>query len=405
VLLFTVIVAIAGAWAFMGLAVEAFPDPTDTQVNVITLFPGQPAEEVERQLGLPLERALNGTPGLARLRDLSLFGLSYITMTFDEGVDAYFARQQTLERLRNADLPSGITAKLGPLATPIGEVYRYTLAGAGGDPMKLRSAQDWIVRPRLLRVPGVADVVSYGGLVKEMQVQPSPARLAAFGLTLEDLEKALREASINASGGVLERGSEQFVIRSTALFASLGDIGATGVATHQIVLPGIRESRLPGILDGIANSRAAGNLHDPHLQRAPRIFGVPWLRSGRQLRDGLSNEGLPRISAVLPGIRKRVLGGSPGAELPGILFAVLPGILQSPAHERDPWGMILRPDAAPARGPLGDSPGGGWQRQTDQDCKCNAPFGHDTLPFAHPSLSATTAAMSRGALVQRVRRG
>ncbi|HEY5283809.1 MAG TPA: efflux RND transporter permease subunit, partial [Polyangia bacterium] len=233
VLLFTVIVAIAGTWAFMGLAVEAFPDPTDTQVNVITLFPGQPAEEVERQLGLPLERALNGTPGLARLRDLSVFGLSYITMTFDEGVDAYFARQQTLERLRNVELPPGITAELGPLATPIGEVYRYTLAGAGGDPMKLRSAQDWIVRPRLLRVPGVADVVSYGGLVKEIQVQPSPARLAAFGLTLEDLEKALREASVNASGGVLERGAEQFVIRSTALFASLGDIGATGVASHQ----------------------------------------------------------------------------------------------------------------------------------------------------------------------------
>jgi cobalt-zinc-cadmium resistance protein CzcA len=233
VLLFTVIVAIAGVWAFMGLAVEAFPDPTDTQVNVITLFPGQPAEEVERQLGLPLERALNGTPGLARLRDLSLFGLSFITMTFDEGVDAYFARQQTLERLRNADLPAGITADLGPLATPIGEVYRYSLQGAGGDPMKLRSVQDWIVRPRFLRVPGVADVVSYGGLVKEVQVQPSPARLAAFGLTLEDLEKALREASVNASGGVLERGAEQFVIRSTALFASLGDIGATGVATHQ----------------------------------------------------------------------------------------------------------------------------------------------------------------------------
>ena len=233
VLLFTAIVAIAGAWAFSGLTVEAFPDPTDTQVNVITLFPGQPSEEVERQLGLPLERALNGTPGLARLRNLSLFGLSYVTLTFDDGVDAYFARQQVLERLRAADLPPGITAELGPLATPIGEIYRYSLAGAGGDPMKLRSVQDWIVRPRILRVAGVADVVSYGGLVKEIQVQPSPARLAAFGLTLEDLEKALREASVNASGGVLERGAEQFVIRSTALFSSLADIGATGVATHQ----------------------------------------------------------------------------------------------------------------------------------------------------------------------------
>ncbi len=233
VILFTLIVAAAGAWAFRGLTVEAFPDPTDTQVNVITLFAGQPAEEVERQIGLPLERAMNGIPGLGRLRNLSLFGLSFMTLTFEDGVDAYFARAQVIERLRGAELPEGVTAELGPLATPIGEIYRYTLRGAGGDPMKLRSMQEWVVRPRMLRVPGVADVVSYGGLVKEIQVQPSPSRLAMLGLTLEDLETALRQASANASGGVLERGSEQFVLRSTALFANLGDVRATRVATHQ----------------------------------------------------------------------------------------------------------------------------------------------------------------------------
>jgi cobalt-zinc-cadmium resistance protein CzcA len=232
VILFTALVAIAGAVAFRGLAVEAFPDPTDTQVNLITLFPGQPSEEVERQIGLPLERALNGIPGLGRLRNLSLFGLSYVTLTFEDGVDAYFARQQTIERLRGAELPEGVTAELGPLATPIGEVYRYTLAGAGGDPMRLRTAQEWYVRPRLMRVPGVADVVSYGGLVREIHVQPLPARLAGFELTFEDLEKALRESSVNASGGVLERGSEQFVIRSTGLFASLDDVLQTRVATR-----------------------------------------------------------------------------------------------------------------------------------------------------------------------------
>jgi cobalt-zinc-cadmium resistance protein CzcA len=233
VVLFTLIAALAGFQAFRKLTVEAFPDPTDTQVNVITLFEGQPAEEVERQIGLPLERALNGMPGLGRLRNLSLFGLSYVTLTFEEGVDPYFARQQTLERLRSAELPEGVTAELGPLATPIGEVYRYTLTGASNDPMKLRTLQEWVVRPRLLRVPGVADVVSYGGLVKQIHVQPSPARLAALDLTLEDLEKALRGASINASGGVLERGAEQFVIRSTALFSSLEDVAATRVATHE----------------------------------------------------------------------------------------------------------------------------------------------------------------------------
>jgi heavy metal efflux system protein len=232
VLLFAVLAIVAGIGAFRGLTVEAFPDPTDTQVNVITLVPGQPAEEIERQVGIPLERSLNGMAGLSRLRNLSLFGLSFVTMTFADGVDAYFARQQTIERLRGADLPDGVVAELGPLATPIGEVYRYTLRGAGGDPMALRSLQEWTVRPRLLRVPGVAEVVSYGGLVKEIQVQPSPARLAAYDLQLEDLERALKEASANASGGTLEHGAEQFVIRSTALFSSLADVAVTRVATH-----------------------------------------------------------------------------------------------------------------------------------------------------------------------------
>jgi cobalt-zinc-cadmium resistance protein CzcA len=233
VLFFSAVVVVAGVYAFRGLTIEAFPDPTDTQVNVITLFPGQPSEEVERQIGLPIERALNGTPGLARLRNLSLFGLSYVTLTFADGVDALFARAQVLERLRDADLPEDITPELGPLATPIGEIYRYTLRGAGDDAMRLRTLQDWVVRPRLLRVQGVADVVSYGGLVREIHVQPSPAQLAAYGLTLEDLENELKKASHNASGGVLERGAEQMVIRSEGLFQRLQDIGAVQVVTRE----------------------------------------------------------------------------------------------------------------------------------------------------------------------------
>ena len=233
VLFLTVLVALWGWMSFTDLTVEAFPDSTDTQVNVITLYSGQPSEEVERQIGIPLERALNGTPGLARLRNLSLFGLSFVTLTFHDGVDALFARQQVLERLRDAELPGGVVPQLGPLATPIGEIYRYTLQGAKGDPMKLRTLQDWVVRPGLLRVDGVADVVSYGGLLKEIHVQPDPTHLAAFGLTLKDLEDALRDGSLNASGGTLERGSEQFVIRSEGLFRTLDDILHVRVATHE----------------------------------------------------------------------------------------------------------------------------------------------------------------------------
>src|SRR4030095_3582909 len=198
VLALTAVVAVWGWLSFRELTVEAFPDPTETQVQVITLYPGQPAEEVERQLGLPLERALNGTPGLGRLRNLSLFGLSFVTLTFLDGVEGQAARVQVLERLRAVELPEGVIPQLGPFATPIGEVYRYTLEGAGGDPRLLRTLQDWVVRPLLLRVNGVADAVSSGGLVREIHVQPDPLRLAAFGLTLDDLEQSIRSGSMNA---------------------------------------------------------------------------------------------------------------------------------------------------------------------------------------------------------------
>ncbi len=232
VVFITLVVAIWGWLSFRDLTVEAFPDPTDTQVTVITLFEGQPSEEVERQIGLPLERALNGTPGLARLRNISLFGLSYVTLTFRDNIDVLLARQQVLERLRDAQLPEGVNPELGALATPIGEIYRYTLSGAGGDPMKLRTLQDWVVRPTLMRVNGVADVVSYGGLVREIHVMPNPAQLAAFGLQLEDVHTAIQKGSRNASGGTLERGAEQFVIRSDGLFHSLADLSDVRVATH-----------------------------------------------------------------------------------------------------------------------------------------------------------------------------
>jgi cobalt-zinc-cadmium resistance protein CzcA len=232
VLFLSLVVAVWGYVAFRDLAFEAFPDPTDTQVNLITQFPGQPTEEVERQIGLPLERALNGTPQLSRLRNLSMFGLSFVTLTFNDKVDGLWARQQVLERLRGVELPEGITPEMGAYATPIGEVYRYTLRGAGGDPMALRTLQDWVVRPMLMRVNGVADVVSYGGLVREIHVEPQPLRLASFGLTLSELEASIQAESMNASGGVLERGAEQFVLRSEGVYKSLEDLRNVRLATH-----------------------------------------------------------------------------------------------------------------------------------------------------------------------------
>ncbi|MGE5184812.1 MAG: efflux RND transporter permease subunit, partial [Acidobacteriota bacterium] len=223
---------IGGWWAYRNLTIEAFPDPTDTQVQIITLYPGQPSEEVERRISIPLERALNGVPGTIRQRSISLFGLSLVTLTFEDGVDVLAARQQIMERIPDANLPQGIEPDLGPLATPIGEVYRYTLDGATTDPMTLRTLQDWVVRPALMRVHGVADVTSYGGLVQEIHVEPSPTRMTATGVVLDDLFTALSKASANASGGLVQRGDQGFVIRSVGTFASIADISEVRVGFH-----------------------------------------------------------------------------------------------------------------------------------------------------------------------------
>jgi heavy metal efflux system protein len=230
-----VVAAVLGVWGFYSyenLTIEAFPDPTDTQVQVITLFPGQPTEEVERRVSMPIERELNGTPGLVRLRSISLFGLSLATLTFGDGTDPLVARQQVMERLNNVDLPEGIHSELGPLATPIGEVYRYTLESTDTDPMTLRTLQEWSVRPQILQVQGVADVVSYGGLVREIHVEPLPTQMSALGIALYDVFTALQKASANATGGYVQRGSEMFVIRSLGIFASLRDIESVRVGIH-----------------------------------------------------------------------------------------------------------------------------------------------------------------------------
>ncbi len=227
-----VVTLAAGWYAFSNLTVEAFPDPTDVQVQVISLYPGEPTEEVERRVTIPLERALNGVTGLYRLMTVSLFGLSFTTCTFDDGVDPYVARQQVLERIGQADLPKEVQPVLGPPATPIGEVYRYTLDGAAADPMELRTLQEWTIEPRLLQVAGVADVVSYGGLVKEIHVEPDPTRMASLGVGLADIFGALSKASDNATGGYVERGAETFVIRSLGIFHDIDDIKAVRVGYH-----------------------------------------------------------------------------------------------------------------------------------------------------------------------------
>jgi cobalt-zinc-cadmium resistance protein CzcA len=232
VIIAAVMFAGGGYYAYENLTIEAFPDPTDTQVQIISLYSGQPAEEVERRVSIPLEHALNGVSGTIRQRSISLFGLSLVTLTFADGVEVLHARQEIMERIPEANLPPGVSPDLGALATPIGEVYRYTLEGKTADPMTLRTLQDWTVRPALLRVPGVADVVSYGGLVEEIHVEPQPRRMATLGVVLDDIFNALQHGSANASGGLVQRGEQGFVIRSLGTFKSLEDLGEVRVGFH-----------------------------------------------------------------------------------------------------------------------------------------------------------------------------
>ncbi len=235
VLLLTAAFASAGIWAFRTLPVEAFPDVTDTQVQVITLFPGHAPEEVERQVTLPIEKELNGTPRMSALRSVSIYGLSVVTLTFEDGVDDFFARSQVSERLRQVEVPDGVTPGLGPLYTPIGEIYRYVLEAdprAGQSPMSLREVQDWVLERQFRQVPGVADVVSFGGYQKQFQVEVDPAALKAQGVHLGQVLDALSRSNANAGGNYLRRGPEELVIRGLGYLGSADDIRNVVVAAR-----------------------------------------------------------------------------------------------------------------------------------------------------------------------------
>src|SRR4051812_26644231 len=196
--LLLVLFVAGGIAAFKSLPIEAFPDVTDVQVSVITLFPGHAPEEVEKQITIPLEIQLSGLPHSVRLFSHTQFGLSFIYLTFDDSVNDYFARQQVLERLQTADLPDGVKPGLGPLASPVGEIFRFYLKSDSANATELRGIQDWIVERQLKIVPGVADVVSRGGFIKQYQVVPNLIRLKSYGLTMQNIFAALQRGNANA---------------------------------------------------------------------------------------------------------------------------------------------------------------------------------------------------------------
>ncbi len=224
VLAFTLGIAAYGFRAYTDTPIEAFPDVTNYQINVITKAPGLAPEEVEKQVTLPLERALVGTPDSISMRSESLFGLSLIYLTFDDGVDAFRARTRVSERIGSAELPVGMTAELGPEATPLGEIFQYRLASDRHTLQQLREEQDWTVGPQFKQIDGVADVVAFGGFVPEIHVEVDPARLRAYGLTLAEVTTALAHSNQNVGGGFLRQGDQEMVVRGVGYLKSPRDI-------------------------------------------------------------------------------------------------------------------------------------------------------------------------------------
>jgi heavy metal efflux system protein len=222
-----------GVYATINLPIEAFPDVQDVQVSIVTQLPGLAPEEVERAVSLPIEREMNGVPRMTQVRSVSMTGLSIVTLTFADNTDDYFARQQVTEKLQNVTLPAGIQPQLAPLTTAVGEIFRYIVEAPAGMPLyEVRTLQDWVIRPALRRVGGVADVVSFGGALKEVQVRVDPARLRKFSVSIDQVSQALTNNNANAGGGVLRRGDEALVIRSVGLLSRVEDVERVAVAVR-----------------------------------------------------------------------------------------------------------------------------------------------------------------------------
>ncbi|MFZ6725576.1 efflux RND transporter permease subunit [Undibacterium sp. MH2W] len=224
-----ILVSIYGYLSWTKMAVEAYPDISDVTVQVTTQVPGLAAEEIEQQITIPLERALSNTPGVVATRSSSTFALSLITLVFQDGTDDYFARQRVNERIAQVTLPTGVQATLGPISSPAGEIFRYTLESDTKNLMELSEAQKWIVTPAFKQVAGVADVNNFGGFTKEFQLELDPSQLQRYNVVLNDVVNAINANTANAGGGRIARGEQSYVVRGIGQVHSLDDLGAVVV--------------------------------------------------------------------------------------------------------------------------------------------------------------------------------
>lgn len=221
-----------GYYSWTRLSIEAYPDIADVTSQVVTQVPGLAAEEVEQQITIPLERSLNGLPGMHVMRSKSTFGLSIITMVFDDGIDDYWARQRIQERLTEVELPYGAQPGLDPLTSPIGEVYRYIIESNNHSLRELTDLQKFVIIPRIKQVSGIADVTNFGGITTQFQIELDPHKLEQYGLSLSEVTETISKNNVSAGGSMLPRGNLAYVIRGIGLVKDLDDLGKIVVKTQ-----------------------------------------------------------------------------------------------------------------------------------------------------------------------------
>ena len=300
VILGTVLLAGFGVIAVKTIPIDAFPDVTNVQVQVLATAGGMSPPEVEKLVTRPIEIELAGLPRLQEVRSVTKLGLCAITIVFEDGVDDYFARQLVFERLQGArdKLPAGVEAQLGPITTGLGEVFQYTLVSKDKkyDATELRTIQQYIVRPILRNVPGVTDVNSFGGLVKEYQVIVNPDRLTSYGITLQQVFDSLEKNNSNASGNFIEHKSEQYVVRGLGLVKDTKDIGNIIVATHE---------HSPVFVRDVADVQIGAELRQGAVTAngdGEVVAGIVLMLKGASGRDVVNavKEKLPAIQKALP---------------------------------------------------------------------------------------------------------
>ena len=270
-----------GLWCFKLLKIEAYPDIADTNVIIISKYEGRAAEEVEQQVTIPIERVLNNVPHVTDRRSRTIFGLSVVQLNFDETVTDYFARQQVIERLTGAQLPDGVSPELAPLTTAVGEIYRYVIeAPPSMTPMQLRDLQDWTIIPQLLQVPGLADVTTFGGPIKQYQVIPDPAKLRKFDITLQEVIDAVQKNNQNTGGNIIARGGQGFAVRGLGALKSPDDVQNIVLKANEGVPVLVRDVASVEINPPSPSGILGYRIPDEHLDVIGATEGIVLLRRG-----------------------------------------------------------------------------------------------------------------------------